>query len=305
VAIRSLASNSNGDVFAATAPCPGAGIFRTSDKGNNWISVHPRICVRVLAVNPDGDIFAISGEAILRSTDNGESWALLQGLGPNEFRAIAFQTPRVIFVGSMFHDESMGGIQRSSDNGDSWVQISFPDTIGVYVLVTNSSGHLFAGTGYGVYRSEDYGDTWDQTNIGFRELGYGQNVSALVIHPVNGSIFAALDYDGVYRSSDNGDSWVLTGLTNPFIQSIVINSNGGIFAASGRIPSGDFPDKPAGVFYSQDNGRTWTQINEGLTNLNVLTLALDAEGYLYAGTYSYPNPSLADGVFRTMKSTVE
>jgi WD40 repeat protein len=204
VAIQTLAANSGGDLFAATAPCPGVGIFRTSDKGNNWISLHPRICVRVLAVNPDGDIFATSGEAILRSTDNGESWALLQGLEANEFRAIAFQTPGVIFVGSMFHDESMGGIQRSSDNGDSWVQTSFPDTIGVYVLVTNSSGHLFAGTGYGVYRSEDYGDTWDQTNIGFRDLGYGQNVSALVIHPVNGSLFAALDYDGIYRSSDNG-----------------------------------------------------------------------------------------------------
>lgn len=85
----------------------------------------------------------------------------------------------------------------------------------------------------------------------------------------------------------------------------MINSNGGIFAASGRIPSGDFPGEPAGVFYSQDYGRTWIQINEGLTNLNVLTLAIDAEGYLYAGSYSYPNPSPADGVFRSVKSTIE
>lgn len=104
-----------------------------------------------------------------------------------------------------------------------------------------------------------------------------------------------MDGDGVYRSTDNGDTWILTGLTNPSILSIVMNSNGHIFAGSGgALLHADV----AGVFYSKDKGKSWRQINDGLTNLDVLSLVIDHAGYIYAGTRE-------SGVFRTVSSTTQ
>ena len=47
-----------------------------------------------------------------------------------------------------------------------------------------------------------------------------------------------------------------------------------------------------GVFRSADNGNTWTQINSGLPETNVYILAINSDGYIFAGTD-------AQGVFRS------
>jgi photosystem II stability/assembly factor-like uncharacterized protein len=39
-----------------------------------------------------------------------------------------------------------------------------------------------------------------------------------------------------------------------------------------------------GVFYSSDSGKSWTAINNGLTNLNIATLTLNGDS-IYAGTF--------------------
>lgn len=49
------------------------------------------------------------------------------------------------------------------------------------------------------------------------------------------------------------------------------------------------------MFLSIDNGDNWAQINSGLTNLDVASLALSHNGYIFAGTGS--------GVFRSVEST--
>jgi len=291
--IRSLAANSSGSVFSASS-CSNP-IYRSTDRGTTWVSVFPSACVKTLAINGNGEIFGVGGIGILRSTDNGESWftSLVLGFGV-DLRPIAFNASGEIFVGSVYHDEAVGGIYRSVDNGDTWVQTSFPDTMAALVLAINTAGDVFAGTGFGVFRSTDNGEIWTETNSGFADLGFPPVILSLAVDPVGGDIFAATDIDGVYRSTDNGDSWVRTGLTIPTIETPVINSRGEIFAGSGSY----FNVEPEGVFYSKDNGNSWTQINSGLTDTNVLILTVDSSGYVFAGTW-------ASGVFRTVKSITE
>jgi hypothetical protein len=47
---------------------------------------------------------------------------------------------------------------------------------------------------------------------------------------------------------------------------------------------------------SMNNGTTWTPVNSGLTNLAVRSLAINSDGYIFAGTEG-------SGVFRSVKTT--
>ncbi len=77
-------------------------------------------------------------------------------------------------------------------------------------------------------------------------------------------------------------------MTSISIGTIAVNSNGHIFAGSSSYSG-------YGVFRSTDNGDSWAQINTGLTNTYVSSLAFNLDGYVFAGTDA--------GVFRSVRST--
>jgi photosystem II stability/assembly factor-like uncharacterized protein len=74
--------------------------------------------------------------------------------------------------------------------------------------------------------------------------------------------------------------WSLTGLDGEAIHSIVVGTDGAIYAAS-------YGDRH-GVFESSDGGATWTAINNGLGDLDVylLAIALENPDILFAMTRS-------------------
>lgn len=98
----------------------------------------------------------------------------------------------------------------------------------------------------------------------------------------------------LYRSTNQGLNWSKTGWKDTLISDIVVNSKGDVFA-SAYVPAYFSPAH--GVFHSTDDGNTWTQINRGLTNYAVKSLALAPDGHLFAGTNG-------SGVFRSTNSTV-
>jgi len=141
----------------------------------------------------------------------------------------------------------------------------------------------------------------------------------------SGDIFAGVWNEGVFRSSDNGDSWtpINTGLTNPFIEAININSsgdilagtNGGVFrstnngdnwtkiqseqviyaiatSSANAIFAGSWGN---GIFRSIDNGNNWTEINSGITYTRINVLAINSFDEIIAGSTYFGG----GGVFRT------
>jgi photosystem II stability/assembly factor-like uncharacterized protein len=86
---------------------------------------------------------------------------------------------------------------------------------------------------------------------------------------------------GVARSVDDGDSWEAD-LPGRAVFAFAINDAGHIFAGTiGR-----------GVYRSTDQGETWSEVNNGLTNTLVLALIINSDQHLFAGTYF-------GGVFRS------
>lgn len=104
-------------------------------------------------------------------------------------------------------------------------------------------------------------------------------VLALAVGP-NDLIFAGTNI-GVARSVNDGDSWEAD-LPGRAVLAFAINDAGHIFAGTiGR-----------GVYRSTDQGKTWSEVNNGLTNTLVLALIINSEQHLFAGTY-------LGGVFRS------
>jgi len=82
---------------------------------------------------------------------------------------------------------------------------------------------------------------------------------------------------GALRSTDDGESWTGVQPSNFGEISITINSSDHVFVGT----DGD------GIYKSTNNGGSWTQINNGLTNLYVYSLATHPSGDLYAGLSIY------------------
>ena len=196
------------------------------------------------------------------------------------------------------------------DNGNSWMQINSGLTNKtVYALAINSSNHIFAGTGGGIFRSIDNGDSWEQKGL------TGRNIHSFDLNPT-GHIFAGGSGSYVYRSTTNGDSWIekyLGSLYYGSVYAILINSAWRIFVGTNYYlftssNNGDsweklnttwhntkdlainslgyiFAASDSGIFRSIDNGVTWTKITNGLLNLDVQSLMINTSDHIFAGTY--------------------
>lgn len=87
-----------------------------------------------------------------------------------------------------------------------WQATSGP-AASVTCLVTNSKGHVFAGTDYSkVYRTTDRGDNWDFSDKGIDDGVNFVTISSLKLG-ANDDLYAAVNGVGLFRSRDNGSTW--------------------------------------------------------------------------------------------------
>jgi len=282
--ILSLAIDLNHNIFVgARNDWTGlGGIYRSSDMGQNWDwLVSGLLEMRSVLITPNHTVFFgnVYG-TIYKSTDNGDHWVGRGGeLKADYPRSFAIDKNGNVFAGLIY------GVGISSDNGETWKQSYVRyETYHVDALAAAPDGGMFAGTGGGLFYSSDLGVTW--TEVGLP----GVQVRTIVLVP-RGSIFAGSVAGDLWRSTNIGVNWNWTNVVSkPFSGApicAVANSLGHIFVGTG-----------SGVFLSRDNGNSWTDYSGGLTVKTINALAVDPDGFLYAG-------SEGDGVFRTSGSTTK
>ena len=245
------------------------GVFRTTDRGENWESI------------TDGfDIEPSIGNIAIAESDASRIY-----LGTGEANGSATS-------GAFFGN----GIFRSSDYGDNWEYIGLENCghIGRIVVDPTDANRLFVaatGTLYGknnergIYRSSDGGANWEQ-------VLFVSDSTALIdvaMNPVNPNIlFAAAwertrfpwirDYggvtSGVYRSLDGGDTWTKLGNGLPVsdedtgrIGLAISTSNPNSIYAS--YTTNSITNVFDGLYKSEDNGENWIEITLGqIDNVN-------------------------------------
>jgi photosystem II stability/assembly factor-like uncharacterized protein len=263
---------------------------------------------RSMAVNSLGWLFVGTADGVYRSKENGENLVKV-GLN-NVVMGLTVNMNDIIYAGSA------DPIYSSANNGDDWLPITTPSDV---VCIFSNAEIILYGFNGGIYKSTNNGEDW---TLVFN-LEYIHVINSIVEN-TEGVIFAGVTAfmggGGVFRSFDSGDTWEYCGLTNNYISSLAINSNGLLFAGSDGGEFGVFrsdnngdtwvhvknnvrvtgiaitPDNVVyisggGVSRSFDSGDTWEQINTGLTNYNDDFLVFSPDGYLYLGArYEYGQP---------------
>jgi photosystem II stability/assembly factor-like uncharacterized protein len=302
---------SGSTVFAGTTGKDA--FYRSSDNGEHWSPSNSGLrntTISSIAVIGDN---LLTCNPVYLSTNNGTNWKKADSGLPMSYLVTSFGVSQgTVFAATKFQD-----IFFSRHIDSPWEKVdtaanlvcnpgcgfSSADTI-IYTSVGNS----------GIYRLVPTITGWTSVYAGLRYEGdpfyfdYYDDIRPLAI--VGNAIFAGMLRGGVYRLKRGDTAWTYCGLSDQNIlalhacgsnwvagtDSIVFlsNDNGMTWHDCGRknfrarcfVSSGAglfSGTADSGVFLSTDCGGTWTGVNSGLGNMEILSLAA-AGPTLFAGT---------------------
>ena len=319
-------------VFGATlyAGTYGSGVFRSDDKGDSWTAVNEGLTDRtvstLLVVNEDTVFAGTSEDGIFRTMDGGTSWvAVNTGLTNTSVGELAV-IDKTIYAGMSER------LVYSVNSGDSWQPVKFPSRPNEYLFSTLSvsEGELYAGAIRFASRAEGgvVGGVFrlDTENNALVQVLVNKALTGIQCLEIVGTTFyLGTQRDGIFQWKRDSDPWATAlGLEKHFITALSVNGES-IYAGTdrGEIYRSESAGKPwklvnstdmagsgisglkwigamlyasawgDGVIRSVNGGDSWTPINDGLGEAEVMTMEVVGEK-LYVGTYS-------KGVFRWME----
>jgi photosystem II stability/assembly factor-like uncharacterized protein len=186
----------------------GGGLFISTNDGAAWtrhLFGSPAVYVWTSAVDPEtGAIYAgTRGEGLWRSTDDGGSFARIDGGTMPQVRTIAFDAARPgrVLVGGN------KGIWRSSDGGATFAKVAAAFTLSLSIDPSDPDVVYAATQTLGVYKSTDGGQSFAASNDGLTFMRMSRS-GVVAIDPSNPStLYASTEGGGVFKSRDAGATW--------------------------------------------------------------------------------------------------
>ncbi len=195
--------NKAGKIFAGTG---WARPVHSSTNGVNWSGPFwsalgfsaSTVCIAVAVDSSDNIFVGTEAQGVLRSTNNGTSYAWV-GFSGGDVTDIQIAPNNDVYVA---HDVYSGGIgngalYRSVDGGNSWSANLMPTHGLTNCIYVHSNDSIYVGTTMGVWFSATSGNSWTL-------LISGLNTGNLVIHTLGlspeGYLYAGTAGAGIYRS---------------------------------------------------------------------------------------------------------
>ncbi|MPZ14102.1 MAG: hypothetical protein GEU73_06705 [Chloroflexi bacterium] len=280
----------SGTIFAGVHV---GGLWASADGGQSWerrdegITSDNLYGLNYVHLGDEVRIYAGTEPAHLWvSTDLGRSWSELPTLRdvPSVDKWTFPAPPHVSHVKNIVFNPSdartfyvgveQGGGFRTTDGGESWQEMSgFDDDVHRMLTISTRPNNVYMATGKGVFQSPDTGNTWNNLPLPERRIAYPD---ALVVWPAQPEVMfvagasappsAWRQNEGAYtriaRSRDAGRTWeYLEGglplATRANIEAMTMNAYPGGFSLFAGTTDGE-------VFFSEDQGETWSTIAQGL-----------------------------------------
>lgn len=254
-----------------------------------------------IAVDPHKGsvIYASSDKYMFKSESHGATWVHIGDTLEGEITSITIDPQNVNIVYVTTRNDNRGSIYKTQNGGGSWSKnTNYKDYFVADLIVNpNDNSILYLATGNAFYKSEDDGQNW---NIISSVAGTSTTsfAASMVINPQNpdiiyvGTLQTAFNptIDGVFKSTDQGISWERVTQERSFSQKF-----------DATLPIAINPHNPD-IFYigneyfstmlkTIDGGKTWHEVNNGLTELahnELKTIAIDPHNpeKVYLGTRS-------------------
>ncbi|MAT38522.1 MAG: hypothetical protein CL946_02835 [Ectothiorhodospiraceae bacterium] len=153
-------------------------------------------------------------------------------------------------------------ISSYSNSTAQWVECNGPEGGFSFVILVDGDS-IYSASSRGVHLSTDHGKTWTSRANGMPRTSVNDIVK------FDNTLFAATS-NGVFRSSDGGANWEDVSFDSDRSIEALLVYNDALYCG-----------RPDGVYVTTDFGASWTERNNGLTYLNVISLAQAGE-YLFA-----------------------
>jgi photosystem II stability/assembly factor-like uncharacterized protein len=248
----------DGTTLFAGTPADAAGIYRSTNGGQNWESAAAGLPIasEIRSMIAFGAyVFAgTQGDGIYRSSDHGNTWAKTDINNPLLANALVLAfcvKDNNLFAGAI------NGIYKSTDGGATFERTldGFPPNIGVtaYSLTASGSNVLAAvsvsfspSDGLdGIFYSPDDGSTWHQATLPIEPTAVtavasdGSSLAYAALFGQSSSV------KGLYKSTDAGVTWTQRQALNVDIERLAANGSN---VLAGQL---------FGAFYSTDFGESW------------------------------------------------
>lgn len=260
-----------------------SGIFISGDEARSWrpatgAAMSSGRIVSFATWGPEA-YAGTDGGGILVSTDQGKSWARDAAFPSKKVRCLLVHEDR-LYAGT---DED--GVFVLDDNGRAWTPIrqGLPDQAQVFAL-SAVEGRLFAGLySKGLYARDGHEGHWTKAG----------SVVPLVVATVGVTLVAGHNPGGLFWSGDLGASWS-KGVAAGHAVGPLMSSR---FEDAGELPS-EAPvwelgsndeglvlaGAAAGIYSSEDRGRTWSRARKGLPEASPGIAFLLKRDLVLAGT---------------------
>lgn len=254
--------------------------------------------------------------ALFETRDSGDTWSLVRGLFDHPHRhrwmpgngGLALHTivPDPTNNQRMYVAISAGGVYRTNDGGKTWTAQNrgiramfmpnkypeFGQCVHKIVMHPDRPERLFLQNHWGLYRSDDHAENWIDiangvpSDFGFAMVMHPRNPDYVYIVPVESDEFRCT-CDGrlrVYRTRSAGYSWepLIRGLPQKGAHETILRD---AMTADSYDPVGIYFGTRSGkLFGSNDEGKTWLKILDGLPPIACIkTAVVDLSDNLTSG----------------------
>lgn len=302
------------------------GIYSSTNNAISWSASNNGLIensVRDMALD-GSNLFVLmnNDKGVYKTSDDGVRWQQINN-GLKSFKGFTFITKynNQIFVGGL------NGFYQTPTFSTNWVKSTLDQTIR-YLFVDNKNYYAGGVDNFDetlVYYSNDSGATWNCSHL--MAFGFVNN-----FHKVGTRLLAGHQSSGVLKSDDGGKNWSETsgGLDNAGAKNVwkIGETNNYLFAAThGSIYRTQKSISPyqwqqaaffntdiydmlvtkgdtiyvapygEGVYVSSNGGDSWWSENDGLLDLNIISLAESGGSKIYCS-------SLSGGIYSRTKSTI-
>ena len=224
------------------------GIFRSVNNGASWTACNnglTQFTVSTLHIDNETVYAGVGTNGLYRSTDHGESWTTFPSFWSSyNLTCIATEGDH-IYIGT-----SGSGFMVSHDAGNTWQTAMNGIVPYIYYAAQTfliRGDKVFGLVNGRVYVSVDHAATWTLSDVGLAEYGAYSIVN-------NGPNIIATSSMGLYTSTNEGVTWVSLATDLPEMPyGMSITAAGNFIYVSDNYYEG--------LYFSNDNGYNWTQID--------------------------------------------